>query len=237
MGGGNRARKWLWLALVLLGLLALPVPVVSRLEERDTFCVSCHTAPEEVYYARTQTALAEPLAGRLDLASAHYALDAAFRCIACHRGSGSPVHRAQTLALGARDTLIWLSGRADPALEKTTPEAPGLLNAGCLKCHPETLLLTGFNNHFHNRLPEAFAAWQAGGELTVSAGSSPLEAGYTPPVSETTVTCLACHRVHVSLPDGAFTLFMDIERVVYPACVQCHREAGHGPVDLVAPGG
>ena len=146
------------LALLILG--AVPVVGVSRLEERDTFCISCHTLPEVTYYERAQSALAgeEPY---LDLSSDHYAIFAEkpgeppFKCIACHRGNQGVVHRATTLALGARDTLIFLTGQADPTIEKTKLEVPSLLTAACLKCHTGSLLVAGFPNHFHNKLPEA----------------------------------------------------------------------------------
>lgn len=81
-----KARKLLWLIPVIMLLITIPVPVVSKLEERDSFCISCHTAPEQAYYDRAQEALAIVVAGSfedpIDLASAHYALpEETFRCI------------------------------------------------------------------------------------------------------------------------------------------------------------
>lgn len=225
---------WLRWGVPLAVLLALvPIPVVSTLEERDSFCASCHTAPEVTYFDRAAMALAgvEPI---LDLSSAHYVEAEPFRCIACHRGDSGPVHRATTLALGARDALIFIAGRADQSIEKTQIEAPDLLTAGCVKCHVGSLLVTGFNNHFHNKLPDAYAAWQAGGKLTApadqaAAGAAALEK------YDTTVRCLDCHRAHLHTDGAELTGYLDLEKIAFPACVRCHREVGHGPLELVGP--
>jgi hypothetical protein len=225
---------WLrWGALIVVVLTAAPVPIVSTLEERDRFCISCHTAPEVTYYDRAQAALAgvEPLP---DLSSAHYAAQPDFRCIDCHRGDGGPAHRARTLALGARDTLIFLSGRADETIEKTAIEAPDLLTAGCVKCHADSLLVVGFENHFHNKLPDAYAAWQAGGRLAAPASH---------PDADTTrleqyptgLRCLDCHLTHIHAANGELTGFLDVENVTLPACVRCHQEVGQGPLELAGP--
>ena len=229
-----KKRRLFWLLPLLL--LLIPIPVVSELEERDRFCIACHTQPEETYYNRAQAALAEPPTA-VDLTSQHYRkAEEAFRCIDCHRGDNSLSHRARTLALGARDTLIWISGQADPTLEKGTAAAPELLNAGCVDCHPDTLLITGFNNHFHNMLPPAHAVWQAGGDLLPPRGQPELDENATIATADTTVTCIDCHESHVTISDPEFTLFLDLENVVFPACVQCHEEEGHGPLDLDVPG-
>jgi len=226
-----RWTRWGW-ALALL-LAVVPIPVVSRLEERDRFCISCHTAPEVTYYDRAQQALAgaEPT---LDLSSDHYVAAGPFRCIDCHRGDSGPVHRATTLALGARDALIFIAGQADQTIEKTDIEAPDLLTAGCVRCHTESLLVVGFENHFHNKLPDAYAAWQAGGVLTAppdfpNADVSALER------YDTTVRCLDCHRAHTHVEGAEFTGYLDLENVTLPSCVRCHQDVGHGPLELVAP--
>jgi len=165
----DRRRRWLRLAplagLALVSVLALAAGLtVSQLEERDSFCISCHTAPEQTYYDRARAALtvSGPFA---DLSSAHYGMETTFRCIDCHRGNGELVHRIATLGLGARDTAIWLSGQADESIEKTELVAPGLLTSACTGCHTEALLEVGFNNHFHNKLPEAYALWSGGQPL------------------------------------------------------------------------
>jgi hypothetical protein len=137
------------------------------------------------------------------------------------------------LTLGARDALIWLAGRADPTIEKTGEVVPFLLNAACVECHRDTLLVTGFNNHFHNRLPDAFRAWRAGGQLRPPADPSGL-----PPASlriepiDTPVACVDCHRAHVHVPGSEQQAYLDIYGVAYPACIRCHEDAGRGPLEL-----
>ncbi len=232
-----RKIRGFWWVVVALGLvLLLPFPVVSKLEEQDAFCVACHLAPEQTYVLRSQMALQE--AGALmDLASDHYRVsETAFRCIDCHRGDDSPAHRFQTFTLGARDALIWLSGQADETIEKGTASDPALLEASCLKCHLKTLVELGFNNHYHNQLPQALLAEQAGLEPVEPPGGLSGDLFIRLGESNTTLTCLACHQAHVSIPDGELTLFMDVDNVLLPACEQCHRETGAGPQNLSGSG-
>ncbi len=227
--------KAVWIGLVLI-LLIVPLPVASALEERDTFCISCHTAPEETYYARAQQGQAHALP-YLDLASAHYGeAEEGFRCIDCHRGNAGLGDRARTLALGAWDALIFLTGQADPVIEKLTTGAPGLVQNSCLECHTDTLLVVGFNNHFHNHLPLAYQAWQAGGQLVAppeipNADTSQLVA------SITEINCLDCHQAHRHLPGSESFFFLDVYGVIYPSCVQCHQDEGKGPQSVEELGG
>jgi hypothetical protein len=226
--------RWLVAGLLGLVLLGLSYPVSSKLEERDSFCISCHTVPEETYYNRAQETLSGNVEYPPDLASAHYAVESEmnFRCIDCHRGDQSSSHRWQTFLLGARDALVWVSGQADPTIEKVHAGEPMLLNAGCVPCHTESLLELGFNNHFHNQL-------RASGEL--------IELGYEafePPEgipgtlftelaeNEAALDCIDCHQAHRTIPDGDLTLYLDLETVMFPACVQCHEEVGQGPLEL-----
>ena len=230
-------RRWTRIAplaaLVVVAGLALAAGLtVSQLEERDSFCISCHTLPEVTYHDRARAALTmtEPFA---DLSSAHYGMESTFRCIDCHRGNGGLVHRITTLGLGARDTVIWLSGQADESIEKTELIAPELLTAACTGCHAEALLEVGFNNHFHNKLPEAFALWRGGGTLArpPDAPDFPEEAMVVDP-SPTEVLCVDCHRAHIHLPGSELQGYLDLAMTVYPACVRCHEDAGHGPLEL-----
>ncbi len=226
-------RTLLGLGILLLLLLLLPFPVASQLEEHDEFCISCHTAPEETYYRRAVDAQTGALAIPPDLASAHYAAgETVFRCIDCHRGDSSLGHRFRTFLLGARDALVWVSGRADPAIEKVHAGEPELLNAGCLPCHSETLLELGFNNHYHNQLIAARELEAAGLEPFPPPEGLPGTLFAELAELDSTVTCIDCHQAHRTLPDGEQTLYLDLEGVMYPACVQCHEEVGHGPVVL-----
>lgn len=237
------------LAVVLAGLLltfTLSAGLaVSRLEEDDRFCAACHMTPERTYYNRAQFALAgqNPLA---DLSSAHYVVEPAglphrrpFRCIDCHRGDEGIVHRLTALTLGARDTAIYLFGQPDQTIEQTAIEVPVLLTESCLKCHTASLLVVGFGNHFHNKLPAAFRAWRDGGPLALPPGEDPalyqlaLENGLEP--VEIDLLCVDCHLAHVSTPGAELVSFMDLDNVVYPACEECHAEALGAPLGLSNP--
>jgi len=225
-------------ALILLAIGVGTGLRVSRLEEHDSFCTSCHTVPEVTYFERAQAALGgqTPYA---DLSSAHYGRapssgeQMAIRCIDCHRGSGSLAHRAVTLSLGARDALIWVTGQSDPTIEKSELIVPFLLTAACVECHLDVLLVAGFNNHFHNKLPEAYALWRGGATLRrpPEVPDLPDEAMAVDP-SPTEVLCVDCHRAHIHLPGSELQGYLDLATTVYPACVRCHEEAGHGPLEL-----
>jgi hypothetical protein len=183
-------------------------------EEHDSFCVACHTPPEETYYNRAQSALSD--ASAVDLSSVHYTeTGGAFRCIDCHRGASTLADRAATLILGARDTFIFLAGNADPALEKRHSAAPQLISTACLYCHAEVAGVPGFNNHYHNKL--------------AAVSEKPPDAVE---IIESTVACSDCHYAHVSNEIARGQFFLDLEGVVYPACEQCHRELGSGPQKL-----
>ena len=226
-------RRWIVLGVILVALLALPFPVVSKLEERDTFCISCHTVPEETYYERARSTMAGEADYPPDLASAHYDLeDEPFRCIDCHRGDQSLPHRFRTFLLGARDTLIWVSGQADPTIEKVDAGEPELLNAGCLSCHAESRLELGVNNHFHNQLMAARELEAMGMEPFAPPEGLPGTLFTGLAELESTITCLDCHQAHRTIPDGDLTLYLDVEHVMYPACEACHEEVGHGPLEL-----
>src|ERR1700690_3168187 len=91
----RRSRKRLLTLLVMgfFGLIILSgVGFVSAsvLEDHDTFCTTCHTAPEVAYYDRAHNALASAQAPVTDLATVHYTLAQTagkpeFTCINCHR--------------------------------------------------------------------------------------------------------------------------------------------------------
>ncbi len=197
-------KAWPWgIGLTVLAAIVVGLLGASRLEEHDPFCIACHTAPEQTYFDRAQAAV--QTGESADLSSAHYEVSKTpFRCIDCHRGDDGLQDRASTLALGARDTLTFFAGRADPAIEKGYTALPQLPNTACTHCHTETLAEAGFNNHFHNELNG----------------------------TETSVTCTECHQAHVQVAGGRDAMFLDIESVVYPACVTCHQDIGKGPLEL-----
>lgn len=242
-------RKVIILGIVLLAVAFVGAAGASKLEERDSFCTRCHLAPEVTYYDHSLAVhdVDDPFL-LPDLASFHYWDDADFRCIDCHRGDDSLVHRGTVLALAAGDTLTYFAGRADETVAKGNianvdpnvaewvgaerfSRRPDILNAGCLKCHQDTLTMVGFENHFHNKLPAALEAFAETGELhyppnwSEGVGNEDLLQA-----EETVLTCLDCHRAHVQGFETEF--FLNVDQVVYPACVQCHLEAGVGPLDL-----
>ena len=114
-----------------------------QFENRNSFCASCHTEPESVYYQRETAAPA-------DLASFHAGKNT--RCIDCHSGKGYP-GRAAALILGARDLFAFVSKHyAQPA-----PLTQPISDSHCLKCHSDLAAKRDFNNHFHVFLSQ----WQA----------------------------------------------------------------------------
>lgn len=233
----QRLRAWRLITLILLGglvLLALTsAAAVSLVEENDAFCATCHLNPERTYVDRARNvarsydlAQERGLAGdslwetareaARDLASSHRA--AALNCVACHRGDNSLGDRATALALGARNTLLYLTGQFDP--DHSGAAQPGLVAASCLHCHVEEphqggvvpgeenpVLIDNFENHFHTYL---------------------FDPQY---VERATIGCLDCHPSHLELP-SIIPYFIDERRVVLPACVQCHVDVQEGPVDL-----
>jgi hypothetical protein len=233
----QRLRKPLLVILGTLALLSLLGVIsavgVSVAEENDAFCATCHLDPERTYVGRaTRVGQAYDLAeeqgltgkarwqtGRdaaRDLASAHRA--AALDCVACHRGNNGLSDRVTALTLGARNTLLYLTGQFDPD-HKGVAHAD-LLENSCLRCHVDQpslggvgggeenpVLVEDFENHFHSYL---------------------LDPQYA---NLTAVGCLDCHPAHPEIPP-IVPFFINEEGVVLPACVQCHIDVQKGPVDL-----
>jgi nitrate/TMAO reductase-like tetraheme cytochrome c subunit len=236
----RRIFRWPGIVVLLIGIAALGAIAsltISKLEERDTFCIACHTLPEIAYQQRAVMA-AEGDGPAPDLSSSHYGQEAgSFRCIDCHRGANTLLHRLLANGLAARDTLIWLTGGADPALEKGVATVPMLLNAACVGCHKETLLRGGFENHFHHYLPEAHGLLMAGAEAVVPPGAGPqgLQA-LQGEALDTSVSCVDCHQAHVRTAGAELQGYLDLVSVVYPACEMCHTDVGRGPLQLSAGG-
>ncbi len=236
-----RARRWPIIVVgSLVGLFMFgAIGFVSTLEEHDTFCISCHTVPETTYYNRAYIALDNPGELNADLSTDHYHLAQAknlppFTCIDCHRGDSSLGHRISTLALGGRDAVIYVLGKENPAIEKTSIREGWLPNAACVNCHTETLLtLKGLDNHFHTHLPQAAVTLANGGTLkvpdTLGAKRADLLAIGLKTIN-TSLVCSDCHQAHVAQPVGAANLFMDTDRR-NRACVTCHQAAREGPQD------
>jgi predicted CXXCH cytochrome family protein len=180
--------------------------VATRLEENDAFCASCHSQPETEYFQRTRT-------NAVDLASAHANANAyapmsdsgvqgggappnkRARCIDCHSGPGV-LGRVQSVGLGARDVLVWVSGQAEQPAAAQHP----IQDANCLKCHIEITTKQGFDNHLHRHL----ARWQ-----TQDADAA---------------MCATCHSSHST--DGNSTIgFLNQQRALNQ-CAACHKSMG-----------
>ncbi|NOY55144.1 MAG: hypothetical protein GXP34_04075 [Actinobacteria bacterium] len=132
--------------LAALGALLLVTGGLSgaHLENRDTFCASCHSQPESVYVTRSLAA------NPIDLASFHTTKQV--RCIDCHSGPGV-MGRASALALGVRDATRYFTGR----FTQPAPLTRAIADAQCTKCHGDVANGQDFQNHFHVFL----AQWQA----------------------------------------------------------------------------
>jgi hypothetical protein len=238
-----RRKRWPFYAaigffvLVILG--GVGFVTASVLEDHDSFCITCHTVPETTYYNRAYMSLDNPAGTVPDLASAHYQLSKIhnkpdFGCINCHHGDGSLVQRVSTIALGGRDMLIFISGRENPAIEKTVIAEGFLPNASCTACHADTLLrLQGIDNHFHNYLPQAKEALAKGGQISVDPSITGdrrdrlLKRGMDTTI-DTPLVCTDCHVAHKTIPNGATNFFMEADRR-NKACVSCHITANQGP--------
>ena len=145
LGTGNflrrRKRKapvglFLFLVFLLMGIAAFASLVyIPQRQEQDSFCIGCHTnlanasntslIKTNSHTEYVQRAAVASATGELpsDLASFHYqrirVSGGDIRCIDCHRGDDGWVHRAQTTALSAWMTALWLADREDPRIEKT----------------------------------------------------------------------------------------------------------------------
>jgi nitrate/TMAO reductase-like tetraheme cytochrome c subunit len=255
--GRRRPRlAGIWLLAVAALLVAIgsaaSALAVSERQERDDFCLSCHTPQHRAYVERAAAAVAGALA--LDLSSYHYqqiyGQDQIIRCIDCHRGDGGVRHRAQVMLLSAELTARWLAGQDDRRLEKTAItttlvngltqtapmtslalRAPELSNAGCVACHKSELLIAGMDNHMHNTLPAAYTLWRYGEPLVAPKEAPDPQALIAQGLAlyPTSVQCSSCHQTHRAM-DAA--QFLDLQAVVKPACERCHREVGRGPEEV-----
>ncbi len=205
-------RVGLWI-VVVVGIVGLGSAVtVSRLEENNGFCASCHT-PLEVLYVR-QAAQASP-EGSPNLAAFHYAVTArgddsssdVVNCVACHRGDNGLPHRAVALTLGATNTVKWLLGD-DGSDVAGHSRFEWLSNASCNRCHSDTVSNREFENHFHFYLPKY------NGDPMVRANAANL---------------LYCNDCHVSHRDVSQELDFLADEVVFPTCKRCHVVWGRGP--------
>lgn len=124
---GVRRRLWLPLA-ALLALAPLGWLATDALESQNGFCTSCHLdAHTPLHEGKARDFRSVPA---VNLASAHFAHDAEFRCIDCHRGA-SFANRVRVKLLAARDALAYVAGRFGEPDEMRHP----LWREDCVKCH------------------------------------------------------------------------------------------------------
>jgi hypothetical protein len=235
-----RRRRW---PLIIGGLFALLVlfsgvsfATATVLEDQDTFCISCHTIPETTYYNRAYIALDHPTQVVNDLATAHFHLSQTgtktpFACIDCHRGDQSLFARVAAIALGAKDTLVYVVGHENTQIE-TMPsltETDWLSNSACISCHAATLLDTsnGLNNHFHTKLPQSAALRTSSG----TPAASGYNAKWSQPVDNVNLQCTNCHVAHKTVAAGSAKQFIDSQYEAN-ACVSCHKIAHEGPQNV-----
>ena len=140
-----RSFRWQWLGIIaVVGLVTLigSVAYVSGLEQNDSFCASCHTEPETMFYNRFLRADAAQSATTL-AAFHHYTKQV--RCIDCHVGEGV-LGRATVLTLAAWDALKYYSHTAQQPAQIVFD----VQNEACSKCHAADIRKPGFENHYHN---------------------------------------------------------------------------------------
>jgi hypothetical protein len=186
--------KWLSIVFTVAGVgvvLAIAGFVfAAQMEERDSFCASCHTQPESTYYQRRLASSA------VDLASFHE-IDKGTLCIDCHSGQGT-FGRMAAILEGSQNALAFYT---HTAVQPSRLRAP-LGNDHCDKCHYQVYQDAGFNNHFHSFLPR----WQsvaADAALCVDCHSShttdgDVQIGYL----NQTRAADQCQRCHTSLGVG-----------------------------------
>jgi predicted CXXCH cytochrome family protein len=139
--------KWRRLPFLLAGVLLLAagafgggIVVTDRLEERNTFCTSCHLHEQKFTEFH-------PVQGqRITLAAAHNLEGSKnVKCIDCHIGA-TVSDKLIIKALAARDTMAYLVD----AFEEPKHLRYTLGDRTCLKCHPTGGQNPDQEKAFHN---------------------------------------------------------------------------------------
>lgn len=150
MPGPTFMRRPIITAIIVLvgaGTLAMGgLGIALALEDRDSFCASCHTEPESMYFQRSFQAHAS------DLASFH--AQNVTRCIDCHSGAGL-FGRAAGLQQGAHDLVNFVRRNYHSPAITLNP----LGDNSCVKCHAKILERPAGagkagTNHYHFYIPQ-----------------------------------------------------------------------------------
>ena len=187
-----KPRRWhiRWPIFAAVAAAALLVFIgtftfAATMEERDSFCASCHTQPESTFYTRSQAG------SPVDLATFHHTKST--KCIDCHSGAGT-LGRLTAMMLGGRNAVVFYTGTAKQPAPLTFP----IGNTNCLKCHAAVMNTGGgMNNHFHEFLPRWQAADPANAATCVECHSSHTTDGQADVAflnqARTADICQSCH--------------------------------------------
>ncbi|MCC7352376.1 MAG: hypothetical protein IT330_01370 [Anaerolineae bacterium] len=201
----QQARFYIVMAAAVCILVAAGSALyVSRAEEENRFCTSCHLPQEEEYVQRAAEATAAAIP---DLATAHW-VRKGINCVGCHRGDQSLPQRVASLGLGAANTVKWLLGNRGAHGNVTVRWLP---ENACWLCHRAEVEAPGFENHLHNRLQTYNALPQ------VRRGAA------------NAILCDDCHQTH---RENEQLLGFLSEPVVIAECDRCHQTWGKGPRGL-----
>jgi hypothetical protein len=179
---------WLLPSAVVVVLLAvfLGYQGMTRLEETNTFCGSCHTQPESTYLERYAAGKA------VDLATKHY-VSKQVGCIGCHAGPSAP-GRVAAIMEGAGNAYLYVTRQM---VQPARLRAP-LADDKCLKCHADVTLTESQDNHFHYLL----ARWQQVSKDAATCGECHVShlTGTDPQIAyldqaRTEAVCQRCHAV------------------------------------------
>lgn len=200
------ARKSLFLVGIMMILVVpLSITIAIQLENRDSFCASCHTEPESAYYARS-------LSNPSDLASAHAHAGEIVRCIDCHSGEGMS-GRMASISQGASDLVAYITGNYQQPSITQNP----IGDQACTKCHSpldtsnpqSTRNAIASTSHYH--IQSYLNEWNIRAINPIG-------------------TCSVCHVSHAEIIDASEGYIEKTATNI--ACDQCHRTlSGWIPAD------
>ncbi len=201
-------KKLLATLATLLLLFVAATATVSRVEERNDFCASCHTPLEVLYVDQAESATVD---ASPNLAAFHFAAgqdgEKTVNCVACHRGDNGVAHRTVALGLGGLNALKWILG--NDGSQAGMHQVTWLYNAGCDGCHMDALTRPGFENHYHTTL----ADYHADPDVIAQGQAARIQ-------------CSDCHLSHT---DTFQELAFLADAPLFDTCEKCHRLWHRGP--------